>query len=239
MLNTIFKLENFRLTWWCSRLLAMFIRFWQRLLWGKYIHRKNNNLSLEKIPINRLIIDELYSHGLIAFDAWNYATRFLYPMQNWGLWISHLLLVLGISLILSGIEYFFAFNWTKISLKIKLGSIQLKIIECLGASYFYGLSRLPGKIMLLSASMLLGGPCCIWTNLLNRSWCVQLVYNMDIVYLTLCDFIRICYSMAYLACYQQYLLGPVLESGYAAWARTRNNDHLVPCHFQFGISWVA
>ena len=102
------------------------------------------------------MIDELSSHGLITADARDYAMSLLYPSQNWGLWVSRLLLGLGVSLILSGIVYFFAFNWTKITPEMKLGSIQLAILGCLGASYYYGLARLFGKIMLLSASVLVG-----------------------------------------------------------------------------------
>jgi uncharacterized membrane protein len=117
---------------------------------------KNNNMSLRIIPANRRMIDEMSSHGLITADAHDYAMSLLYPAHNWGLWVARLLLVLGVSLILSGIVYFFAFNWTKITPEMKLGSIQMGILGCLGASYFYGLARLSGKIMLLSACVLVG-----------------------------------------------------------------------------------
>ena len=117
---------------------------------------KNNNLSLEKIPVNRRMIDELFSQGLITSDARNYAMSLLYREQNWGLWVSRFLLVVGVSLVLSGILHFFAFNQAKITLEMKLGSIQLVILGCLVASYFYGLARFYGKIMLLSASVLVG-----------------------------------------------------------------------------------
>lgn len=117
---------------------------------------KNNNRSLEKIPANRRMLDELSAHGLITSDARHYALNLLYPPQNWGVWVARLLLVLGVSLILSGIVHFFAFNWTKITPEMKLGSIQLAVLGCLGASYFYGFGRLSGKIMLLSASVLVG-----------------------------------------------------------------------------------
>lgn len=117
---------------------------------------KNNNLSLEAIPANRRMIDELSSHGMISATARDYALNVLYPPQNWGLWVSRLLLVLGVSLILSGVVYFFAFNWTKITPGIKLTSIQLAILGCLAATFFYGLARLSGKIMLLSAAVLVG-----------------------------------------------------------------------------------
>ena len=118
--------------------------------------QKNNNITLDSIPANRRVIEELSSHNLISSDAREYGLRLLYPSQNWGLWVSRMLLVLGVSLILSGIVYFFAFNWTKITPEMKLGSIQVSILGCLGASYFYGLQRLSGKILLLSSSVLVG-----------------------------------------------------------------------------------
>ena len=118
--------------------------------------KKNNNCLLQKIAVNRRLIDQLSSHGLITSDAQNYAMSLLYPAQNWRFWISRLLLVLSVSLILSGIVHFFAFNWTKIAPEMKLISIQLAILGCLGASFFYRLTRLSSKIMLLSASVLVG-----------------------------------------------------------------------------------
>lgn len=117
---------------------------------------RNDTLSLESISVNRRMIDELSLRGMISTSARDYALNILYPAQNWGLWISRLLLILGVSLILSSIVYFFAFNWTKITPEIKLGSIQIAILGCLVASYFYGLQRLLGKILLLSSSVLVG-----------------------------------------------------------------------------------
>lgn len=118
--------------------------------------QKNTPISLESIPANRQIIEELFSQRLISTDAREYGLRLLHPSQNWGRWASRMLLVLGVSLMLSGIVYFFAFNWAKITPVIKLGSIQVSILGCLGAAYFYGLQQQSGKILLLSASVLVG-----------------------------------------------------------------------------------
>lgn len=118
--------------------------------------QKSNNISLDLILANRRDIEELSSHHLISTTARDYGFQLLYPPHNWGVWASRMLLVLGVSLILSGITYFFAFNWAKITSEIKFGSIQIAILACLGTSYFYGLQRLSGKILLLSASVLVG-----------------------------------------------------------------------------------
>ena len=117
----------------------------------------NSEISLERIPANRRLVEELFGQGLITRAARDEALQFLYPHRSWGLWTSRLLLVIGVSLILAGLLYFFAFNWAKIPPAIKLGSVQLGILACLAAAYGYGLDRLGGKIALLSASVLLGG----------------------------------------------------------------------------------
>lgn len=118
--------------------------------------QKNNSISLDAIPANRRLIEELSSHQIISPDAREQGLELLYPAKNWGLWVSKLLLVLGVALILAGIIYFFAFNWAKITPAMKLGSIQISLLICLAASCFYGLQRLSGKILLLSSSVLVG-----------------------------------------------------------------------------------
>jgi uncharacterized membrane protein len=115
-----------------------------------------NNLSLENIPANRRLIEELSAHQMISNETREQGLEWLYPAKNWGLWTSRLLLVLGVTLILSGIIYFFAFNWAKIMPAMKLGSLQVAILACLTASYFYGFQQLSGKILLLSAAVLVG-----------------------------------------------------------------------------------
>ena len=118
---------------------------------------RNSGLTLEQIPANRRLVEKLFGRGLITRAARDRALQLLHPHKSWGLWISRLLLVIGVSLSLAGLLYFFAFNWAKITPAIKLGSVELAILAFLAAAYVYGLDRLSGKISLLSASVLLGG----------------------------------------------------------------------------------
>lgn len=111
---------------------------------------------LEKIPANRRLIEELYVHGKITCETKEYALDLLYPVDKWGVWISRILLAVGSSLILSGILYFFAFNWAKITPLVKLSSIQIAMVVCLIGTYFYSLKRVSGQVLLLSASVLTG-----------------------------------------------------------------------------------
>lgn len=112
--------------------------------------------TLEQIPANRRLVEDLYSHGKITREAREYALTLLYPHNQWGLWISRLLLTVSVVLILCGIVCFFAFNWTKITSAMKLFSIQFFIISCLIGVYFHSLQHANGQVLLLSASVLVG-----------------------------------------------------------------------------------
>ena len=117
---------------------------------------EQNNYTLEQIPANRRLVEELYSHGKITREARIYALNLLYPHNQWGLWVSRFLLTIGTTLVLCGIVYFFAFNWAKITPAVKLSSIQFSIISCLIGAYFYSLKRMSGQVLLLCASALVG-----------------------------------------------------------------------------------
>lgn len=66
-----------------------------------------------------------------------------------------LLLAVGTGLILSGIIYFFAFNWMEIPPLVKLWGIQFGLAGCVAGAYF-SLNRATGKLLLFSASVLVG-----------------------------------------------------------------------------------
>lgn len=113
-------------------------------------------VSLDSIPANRRVIDALFAHGIISSDARRDALELLYPARNWGLWASRLLLTLGAALVLSGIVYFFAFNWNKVPVAAKFGLVEGGLFGSIIAAYLTGLRELPGKILLLSAAVLVG-----------------------------------------------------------------------------------
>lgn len=112
--------------------------------------------KLNKIPADHRLVEDLYAHGEITSEAKEYALDILYPADNWGMWISRLMLTIGSALTLCGIVYFFAFNWSKISPLIKFFTIQIAMVICLIGAYFYSLKRISGQILLLSASVLVG-----------------------------------------------------------------------------------
>ncbi|WP_299379163.1 DUF2157 domain-containing protein [uncultured Kiloniella sp.] len=112
--------------------------------------------SLDQIPATRALIDQLYSCGKINRQARNAALQHLIPHTQWGIWASRLLLGLGVCLVLSGVIYFFAFNWAKLLPAHKLGGIQFAIIASIIAACVCGLNRLSGQLALISASVFVG-----------------------------------------------------------------------------------
>lgn len=113
-------------------------------------------LPLARIPANRRLVDALYAHKKIDRAARDDALAFLYPAEQWGLWISRLFLSVGVALVLSGVAYFFAFNWAKITPLMKFSVLQLAMAGCLLGAYYYRLERISGQVLLLSASVLVG-----------------------------------------------------------------------------------
>ncbi|MFI4954466.1 MAG: DUF2157 domain-containing protein [Gammaproteobacteria bacterium] len=107
-------------------------------------------------PITRRHIDLLFDQGIISDQAKSFGLNAIYPDRNWGLLVSRMLLITGILLVLSGIIYFFAYNWTEITPAIKLGSIQGGMLFCLALYYFTDMQKIVSKISLLSASVMVG-----------------------------------------------------------------------------------
>ena len=112
--------------------------------------------TLDQIPANRRLVEELYTNGKISHKAKEYALNILYPANKWGIWISRLFLMIGSALVLCGVIYFFAFNWAKITPLVKLSFLQIAMVGCLVGAYLSSLERMSGKILLLSASVLTG-----------------------------------------------------------------------------------
>jgi hypothetical protein len=51
---------------------------------------ETNSYTLNQIPADRRLVDQLYSHGKISSEAREYALNLLCPHNQWGLWISRL-----------------------------------------------------------------------------------------------------------------------------------------------------
>jgi uncharacterized membrane protein len=74
----------------------------------------------------------------------------------WAWFINYALLLLGTAFTLSGIFFFFAYNWNDLPHFAKFGLIEAAIVVAIGLAYYQGLDRLVGKVALLAAAMLVG-----------------------------------------------------------------------------------
>jgi uncharacterized membrane protein len=113
------------------------------------------NRSLNKIASIK-IIHKLYQDGLLNDNAFVAAKKVLRPVSAWFQWANRLLLFFGATLVLSGIIFFFAYNWAEMGKFLKFGLIELSIIGCILASCFRGLDQFSGKTLIFSASVLTG-----------------------------------------------------------------------------------
>jgi uncharacterized membrane protein len=117
----------------------------------------DENTRLETLPAQRHLIEKLYVQGYFNSQTRIAALEILFPKQQlWAQWTHYLLSIIGTALVLSGIIYFFAFNWFKLTSFEKFTLIESAIILSLFSTYYFNLNTLIGKLCLLSASVLIG-----------------------------------------------------------------------------------
>lgn len=75
---------------------------------------------------------------------------------GWEWFINYALLLLGTAFVLSGIFFFFAYNWDDLSSLAKFGLIEGAIVALVALAFYQGLSRLLGNVALLGAATLVG-----------------------------------------------------------------------------------
>ena len=114
-----------------------------------------NDSSLDKL-VDIKTLRRLHQDGCLTDEAFNAALRTLRPAAVWFSWAERNLLFFGSALLLSGIMFFFAYNWAVMGKFLKLGLIEAGVVACVVSSYWLGLNKLTGKMLLLSASVLLG-----------------------------------------------------------------------------------
>lgn len=112
--------------------------------------------TLDKIKADRRFVEVLVQENILNDEGRSAALDILYPADKWGIWVSRVLLMLGTVLILSGVVYFFAFNWAKLTTTIKFGLIEGAFVLSLAIAYWQSLERVYGQIAVLSAAVLVG-----------------------------------------------------------------------------------
>lgn len=102
------------------------------------------------------IIRKLHQDGLLNEVAFDAARSLLRPASVWLAWARRMLLFFGSTLVLAGVIFFFAYNWAQMGRFLKFALIEAGIVACIIAASLRGFLRLSGKVLLLSASVLVG-----------------------------------------------------------------------------------
>ena len=95
-------------------------------------------------------VRSLRREGLLNDAAYDAAEALVRPAAAWIAWARNVLLVLA------GIIFFFAFNWSEIGRFTRLGTVSAALLLCFSGALVVGLEKLSGKMLLLAASVLIG-----------------------------------------------------------------------------------
>ena len=76
--------------------------------------------------------------------------------DNWKDFLNVILLFIGSALFLSGVVFFFAYNWASMHKFFKLGIIEAGIIIPVISALYYGYDSLTGKVLFLSSAIFIG-----------------------------------------------------------------------------------
>ena len=109
-----------------------------------------------RIHMDRRTIDRLAARGLISAAARDFALDLIEPPRRWGLWVARLATTIGAALVLSGIVYFFAFNWDRIPPMAKLGGIAALIVAAVLTVAVVGFGRVVTDVAGSAAVVLVG-----------------------------------------------------------------------------------
>src|SRR4051812_44863924 len=74
----------------------------------------------------------------------------------WRLWTERLLLILGTGLLLSGIVFFFAWNWRALPAWEKFGLVEAGLVLCAAGAAWKKLETLAGRLFLTGACVMVG-----------------------------------------------------------------------------------
>ncbi len=124
---------------------------------------------LHKIPVDRKLIEELHLNAKISDEARQYSLDILYPRNEWLLWLSRLLMFIGSTLILSGIIYFFSFNWDQIASVAKLLIVESMIAATIVCAYIFSLCLFTCSLIDLLFFNLFTCSLCFFLNLFTCS----------------------------------------------------------------------
>jgi uncharacterized membrane protein len=101
-------------------------------------------------------IDQLRYAGLVSDQTYLAAARLARDQDYWSRWAARALLALGLSQLLAGVIFFFAYNWSALGDLQKFGLIEGAIALAVVGAFFCKEASSPRKALLVAASMLVG-----------------------------------------------------------------------------------
>lgn len=107
-------------------------------------------------PAHERTIVDLYAAGLLSAEGRDAALTTLRPARHWWKWANRSLLFVGATLFLAGVIFFFAYNWARMHAVSKFCAIEVGLWICAIGALRCGLDKITGKVLLLSASVLVG-----------------------------------------------------------------------------------
>ncbi|MCP4073673.1 MAG: DUF2157 domain-containing protein [Hyphomicrobiales bacterium] len=98
----------------------------------------------------------LRSADLVGASTFRDAVAWVRDDGFWSLWAHRALLALGFAHVLSGIIFFFAYNWADMSPFAKFAVIEVALVVTAVGAIFVGSGKLVGQALLVAASVLVG-----------------------------------------------------------------------------------
>lgn len=123
---------------------------------------ENNPLDL---PPTAEKLRRLAKDGVLNVEALERVLKIIDYTPNtagWERFLNVLLLVLGAGFTISGIFFFFAFNWANMNRFFKLGLLEVAVLVTVGLAFWRGLDRLSGKIALGAAGLIVGALLAVY-----------------------------------------------------------------------------
>lgn len=106
--------------------------------------------------------------------------------RQWNQFLSIFLLAAGIGFTVTGIIFFFAYNWDELPKFAKLGMVEVLLATSVLLAVFTRWSTLVKQVLLTGATFLTGTLFCrIRANLSDRSRCIPPIPRVDTFYLSL------------------------------------------------------
>ncbi len=107
-------------------------------------------------PIGLAEIERLREAGLLPGTRYLAAARAARDRAYWSVWGRRALLALGLGQFLSGVVFFFAYNWADLSENAKFGIVEGAIALTIIGALLVGPDRLVARMLLIAASVLVG-----------------------------------------------------------------------------------